>query len=86
MKDSQGMSYFLLGLGVGAAVGVLFAPKSGPETRNYLQAKVNETADTLTRQGQELRNRAVETVKNLADAVDPGKVELMGVLALPQWR
>jgi gas vesicle protein len=86
MKDSQGMSYFLLGLGVGAAVGVLFAPKSGPETRNYLQAKVNETADTLTRQGQELRNRAVETVKNLSDAVDSGKVELMGVLALPQWR
>ena len=86
MEDLNRISYFFLGLGVGAAVGVLFAPKSGPETRNYLQAKGTETADMLTRQGQELRDRAVETVKNLSDAVDAGKIELMGVLALPQWR
>ena len=38
MADNVGskVSYFLVGLGVGALVGVLFAPKSGEDTREYL--------------------------------------------------
>ena len=29
-------NYFLVGLGIGSLIGVLFAPKSGEETREYL--------------------------------------------------
>ena len=38
MADNVGskVSYFLVGLGVGALMGVLFAPKSGEDTREYL--------------------------------------------------
>jgi len=38
MADNSGskVSYFLVGLGIGALVGILFAPKSGEETREYL--------------------------------------------------
>jgi len=38
MADSVGskVTYFLVGLGLGALVGVLFAPKAGDETRDYL--------------------------------------------------
>lgn len=32
MEDDNRISYFFLGLGLGVAVGVLFAPKSGEET------------------------------------------------------
>ena len=39
--DSK-VTYFLLGLGVGSLIGILFAPKSGEETREYLSQKVNE--------------------------------------------
>ena len=78
------MNYFFLGLGVGVAAGILFAPKSGTETRNYLQAKGGEAADVLKRQGQDLLDRTVETidrgkqtvqgqVQNLSDAVEAGK-------------
>jgi len=44
MSDNVGskVSYFLVGLGVGALVGVLFAPKSGEETRDYLNKKADE--------------------------------------------
>ena len=84
MEDSHAMTYFLLGLGVGTAVGMLFAPQAGAETRNYLQAKGGEAADGLKRQGQDLRDRTADTlergkqtvlgqVKNLSDAVDAGK-------------
>ena len=83
MEDMNRISYFLLGLGVGAAVGVLFTPKSGPETRDYIQTKSRETADTLKRGGEDLRNRAVETMErgkrgvrdqlnNLSAVVDAG--------------
>jgi gas vesicle protein len=36
------VSYFLAGLGIGALVGILFAPKSGEETREYLTSKADE--------------------------------------------
>src|ERR1035438_4219598 len=40
--DKNGLSAFLLGLGVGVGIGILFAPKSGEETREYLRSKANE--------------------------------------------
>ena len=47
MADNVGskVSYFLVGLGVGALVGVLFAPKSGEETRRFLSDKADEGKD-----------------------------------------
>ncbi len=32
-NKSYGLAWFLAGLGVGALVGILYAPKSGKETR-----------------------------------------------------
>ena len=34
----SGFGWFLIGLGIGAAVGVLYAPKAGHETREDLAA------------------------------------------------
>jgi gas vesicle protein len=38
MADNAGskISLFLVGMGIGALIGILFAPKSGEETREYL--------------------------------------------------
>ena len=49
MDDDSKMSFFFLGLGLGAALGVLFAPKSGSETRDFLMSKANESADLAKR-------------------------------------
>jgi gas vesicle protein len=38
-------SFFLVGLGIGAMVGLLFAPKSGEDTREYLTGKADEGRD-----------------------------------------
>lgn len=84
MEDDNKLSYFFLGLGLGVAVGVLFAPKSGSETRELIRSKANEGADYVKRRGSELREQANEAIgkgkqtiqrhkDNLSAAVEAGK-------------
>lgn len=66
MDDTKGLSYFLLGLGVGVAVGMVFAPMSGQETRGRIRSKAAEGGDYLKRRSEDLRESAT-------DLVDRGK-------------
>ncbi|MGA2483224.1 MAG: YtxH domain-containing protein [Candidatus Acidiferrales bacterium] len=65
MADNVGskVTFFLVGLGVGALVGILFAPKSGEETREYLAKKAEEGRDYAQRKARELRERAEDLVE-----------------------
>src|SRR5689334_25400725 len=57
------VSFFLVGLGIGALVGVLFAPKSGEETREYLSKRADEGRDFAQRKARELRERADDLIE-----------------------
>ncbi len=65
MADNVGskVSYFLVGLGVGALMGVLFAPKSGEDTRDYLAKRADEGRDFAQRKARELRDRADDLIE-----------------------
>jgi len=58
IMDRNGLSSFLLGLGVGVAIGMLFAPKSGEETREIIKTKANEGADFVKQRGSEIKDTA----------------------------
>src|ERR1700737_1092468 len=60
MADHVGskVTYFLVGMGIGALVGILFAPKSGEDTREYLLNKADEGREYAQKKAQELRERA----------------------------
>ena len=84
MEDDSKFSYFFLGLGLGVAVGLLFAPKSGSETRDLLLSKADEGKDYLKRRSSELRDSAGDIFEkgktavtrqrdNLSAAVEAGK-------------
>lgn len=78
------VSFFLVGLGIGALVGILFAPKSGEETREYLTSKADEGRDYAQKKARELRERAEDLIErskeimarqkdSLSSAVEAGK-------------
>ena len=60
MDDDNKFSYFFLGLGLGVAAGLLFAPKSGPETRDLLRSKADEGKEYLKRRSAEVRDQAAD--------------------------
>jgi gas vesicle protein len=84
MEDDNKFSYFFLGLGLGVAVGLLFAPKAGPETRDLLLSKADEGKEYLRRRSNEVRDQAADVIDrgrstvlrqrdNLTAAVEAGK-------------
>jgi gas vesicle protein len=94
MDDDNKISYFFLGLGLGVAVGVLFAPKSGAETRSLLKSKAEEGADYVKRRGAEFRDTATDALDkgkqavsrhkdNLSAAVEAGKAAYRDALNNP---
>ena len=94
MEDDNRLSYFFLGLGLGVAVGVLFAPKSGAETRDFLRSKAEEGVDFVKRRADDFRQTAAETIDrsketrrqkdNLTAAVDAGKQAYRDAVKTPQ--
>ena len=76
MEDSKGLSYFFLGLGIGVAVGVMFAPQSGEETRGLLRSKAQEGGDYLRRRGEEFRDQATDMVERGRAAVGRQREQL----------
>jgi gas vesicle protein len=71
------VSCFLLGLGVGIGIGLLFAPKSGEETRGMLKSKAEEGREFLKQRGAELRDSASDLIDKGRDAVNRQKDNLM---------
>ena len=76
MDDSHRIAYFLCGLGVGVAVGVLFAPKSGEDTRKYLRDKSGEGREYMKRHSEGLREQATGLVDRGKGVVTRQKEQL----------
>ena len=58
---------FAVGVGVGAALGLLLAPQSGEETRDYLAGGVRDVVDDAVATGMHAAKRVRETVGEVAD-------------------
>ncbi len=83
MSEENGgskLGFFLAGLGIGAILALLFAPKTGEETRKYIAGKAGEGKDFLTTKGQELRGQAEEMLERGKERVAQEKERLAGAL------
>jgi gas vesicle protein len=76
MAESK-LPYFICGLGIGAALGILYAPRSGEETREELRNRANEGREYVrqrTGEGREYgRERAGESREFLKKRSEEGR-------------
>jgi|SRR5215467_8530725 len=75
MSDRDGSSFlwFLAGLGIGAVVGVLYAPRSGDETREVLLSKAQEGRDRVRQQARKVREQAEDWMDRSRDVINQQK-------------
>ncbi len=75
-RDMNGFLWFLAGVGVGAVVGVLYAPKSGEEIRDTIRSKAQESGERARSQARRVREQASDWVDRGSDVIDEQKERL----------
>jgi gas vesicle protein len=69
-----GLGILTAGLGVGAAMGLLYAPQSGRQTRKLISRAAEDGADFVAERSREIRRQA-------EDAFERGKVLAIKLVA-----
>ena len=77
---STGVGCFLVGVGVGAAVALLLAPRSGEQTRKLIAKKAEEGKAYVASRGREFKDQAEELVEKGKDLVNKQRERLAEVL------
>jgi gas vesicle protein len=78
-RDGSRILWFLTGMSIGTAAGILYAPRSGSQTREILQSKVDEDREYIRQQANDFRDRASELVEKGKSDVLKAQVGLAGV-------
>lgn len=71
--EGGGFGWFLAGLGLGALLGVLYAPKSGRETREDLLRSADEGRDFVIDRARQARAQADQWVERGRDVLQKQK-------------
>ncbi|MGB9071421.1 MAG: YtxH domain-containing protein [Terriglobales bacterium] len=76
------VTFLFIGLGVGAALGLLLAPKSGKQLRKDLRRSYEDTLDTISDWTDEAKDRFEEAIEKGADFTEElrAKAEPLGQL------
>jgi gas vesicle protein len=72
-RDGNGFLWFLAGLGVGAVVGVLYAPHSGEEMREVILTKAQEGSEKARHHARKAREQAGEWADRGRDVINQQK-------------
>ena len=75
-NDSNSIGWFLAGLGLGALVGVLYAPKSGRETRDTILQSANEGREYVTSRSQEFKGQVGQYVQKGKETLSRSKDQI----------
>ena len=71
----QGLAWFIAGLGVGALVGILYAPKSGREMREDLATGARESTEFLRGKTRQAAEHVGEYVERGREVVGRGRAQ-----------
>jgi gas vesicle protein len=79
-NGATNLGFFLAGLGLGAILALLFAPRSGKETREFITEKAEEGRDYVKAKAEDLRRQAEGAVEKGKDLVTKQKELLSAAL------
>jgi gas vesicle protein len=68
--DGGKFIWFLMGAALGAACALLYAPKSGKETRDLIAQKAQETSDAVSGTSRDLYGRGKDVIDKGKQVVD----------------
>jgi gas vesicle protein len=84
-EGTSRLAWFLTGVVLGATVAVLYAPKSGKDTRQFISEKTHLGKDAVTETGKdvveaskEMFDRGRKLVEDAADLFDRGRKLVKG--------
>jgi len=84
-KSYGRLAWFITGALIGATVAILYAPKSGKDTRKYISGvtqqgrdAVTDTSKDIVDAGKEMFERGRKLVEDAADLFDRGKKLVKG--------
>ena len=80
MIDERPLIIGAVGLGIGVGVGVLFAPRTGDNTRQYIKSKADEGKDYLKRQAEEVRDAASTVVERAKERATQQKESVVSAV------
>jgi len=82
---SSNVAWFLTGAFIGAAAALLYAPKSGKQTRQYLAGKVQQSKDAvadtssnIVEASKDMFDRGRQLVEDAADLFERGRKLVKG--------
>lgn len=75
-RDSNGFIWFLAGLGLGAALGVLYAPKSGRETREAIMQAAENSREAIRDRARQVKEQAGEWAERGKEYVQQQKEQI----------
>jgi gas vesicle protein len=84
-EGSSSIAWFLTGTIIGATVAMLYAPKSGKDTRQFISDKtqqgreaVTETSKDIAEAGKEMFERGRQLVEDAAELFERGRKLVRG--------
>ena len=78
--SSNSFLWFLAGLGFGALMGVLYAPRSGRETRDAIKSSAQEGSEYLKNRGREAKETVSQWVDRGKDVVGQKKEQISAAI------
>ena len=70
------LAYFLVGGGIGAIIALLFAPRSGRETRDLIAQKAVESKDRLSSASRDVSDKVSTYIEKGKDLVNAQKEQI----------
>jgi len=74
------LAYFLVGGGIGAVIALLFAPRSGRETRDLIAQKANEGRERMASTSRTVSDRVTDYIDKGREMVSSQKEQISAAI------